>query len=202
MLIYTFLSHFGKRARELRFGDYRKSTLTYDVLGGSTVYESTIRDLKVAIDRLQAEKQRIDEQVQALESSLRYFESQERGDAPPPPDATLPNSNQTRLEAVGQEPRQGADSSLRDAIADILSVDGTLHRRDIYERLVNRGVQIGGQNPISNVSAHLSIDSRFENVGRGLWQLAKQDEEATIFAADILNERSSDGEEDDDDVPW
>ena len=166
------------------------------------MYESTVRDLKVAIDRLQAEKQRIDEQVQALESSLRYFESQERGDAPPPPDATLPNSNQTRLEAVGQESRQGADNSLRDAIADILSVDGTLHRRDIYERLVNRGVQIGGQNPISNVSAHLSIDSRFENVGRGLWQLAKQDEEATIFAADILNERGSDGEEDDDDVPW
>ena len=165
------------------------------------MYESTIRDLKVAIDRLQAEKQRIDEQVQALESSLRYFESQERGDALPPPDATLPNSNQPRLEAVGQESRQHADNSLRDAIAEILAAEGTLHRREIYDGLVKRGVPIGGQNPISNVSAHLSIDSRFENVGRRVWQLATHDDETTVNTNDIGSESGSE-EAEEDDVPW
>ena len=70
------------------------------------MYESTIRDLKGAIERLRAERRRIDEQVQVLESSLRYFESQEHGDAPPPPAAPLPNSDRARLEDLWQESRQ------------------------------------------------------------------------------------------------
>ena len=54
----------------------------FDAKGGGTVYESTIADLKAAIGSLETEKQRIDEQLRALETTLRYFENREGGDGP------------------------------------------------------------------------------------------------------------------------
>ena len=90
---------------------------------------------------------------------------------------------------------------MRDAIAEILAAEGTLHRREIYDGLVKRCVQIGGQNPISNVSVHLSMDSRFENVGREVWQLAAHNDETTVNTNDIGSESGLE-EAEDDDVPW
>ena len=77
-------------------------------------------------------------------------------------------------------------------MAEILAAEGPLHRQEIYESLVKLGVQIGGQDPINNLGAHLSLDSRFENVGVGVWQLTEPRTEAATGG----------DEEEGDDVPW
>ena len=74
----------------------------------------------------------------------------------------------------GKEKREGGtDNDLRNAIADILASDGPLHRREIHDRLLEMGVRIGGRDSVNNVGAHLSIDQRFRNVGRGMWDLTE-----------------------------
>ena len=156
------------------------------------VYETTIRDLEQAISNLKAEKERIDQQLQALSASLHYFEGQEstservgkRPQTPPP--------GQADSESSERKKQGGPDGGLRNAMAEILAAEGPLHRREIYERLVRLGVQIGGQDPINNLSAHLSLDSRFENVGVGIWQLREPQTEAGVDAEEVEEE----------DVPW
>ena len=155
-------------------------------------YESTISDLKAAISRLETEKRHIDEQLLALSSSLRYFEALETGGEQPVPKQS--NSTQVHSDSSGRAQYQGTDNNLRDAMAEILAAEGPLHRREIYDRLMRLGVPIGGQDPINNVGAHLSIDSRFENVGRGMWQLSEPGDEADIG--------ENDSNEEEGDVPW
>ena len=60
---------------------------------------------------------------------------------------------------------------LRDAMHDVLSVEHPLHRKVIYERLVEKGVAVNGRNPVNNVGAHLSADDRFKSLGKGMWDL-------------------------------
>ncbi len=156
------------------------------------MHESTITDLKTAISRLETEKQRIDEQLRALETALRYFENRERDDGPTQAFPANQSSAHVQVESSEQTRQRVPQGSLRDAMAEILAAEGPLHRREIYERLVRLGVQIGGQNPISNVSAHLSLDPRFENVGAGVWQLTEP----------RTKEAAGGDEEEGDDVPW
>ena len=72
------------------------------------------------------------------------------------------------------------------------------------------GVHVGGQDPINNVGAHLSIDPRFTNVGRGVWGLATQDDtEPGIFGTEPEGESDSlfdnqveDDSDEEDKVAW
>ena len=59
------------------------------------------------------------------------------------------------------------------AIQAILSEDGPLHRMDILHRVQDRGVYVGGKKPIDNLATYLSIDPRFQSVGRGYWSLER-----------------------------
>lgn len=156
------------------------------------MHESTITDLKTAISRLETEKQRIDEQLRALETTLRYFENRERDDGPTQAFSAHQSSARVQVENPEHAQHRVPEGSLRDAMAEILAAEGPLHRREIYERLVRLGVPIGGQDPINNLSAHLSLDSRFENVGVGVWQLTEPQAEADAGG----------GDEEGDDVPW
>ena len=117
--------------------------------------ESTVSDLKTAITRLEVEKRRIEEQHRALVTTLRYFEGAGRGREEPH------HQHTDKLPGIP------------DAIAEILAREGPLHRSVIYDRLVEMGVHIRGRDPVNNVGAHLSIDDRFKNVGRGMWDLSK-----------------------------
>ena len=83
-------------------------------------------------------------------------------------------------------PIPNSPGGLRDTIYEILAAEGPLHRRIIHQRLVERGVRIGGQDPVNNVGAHLSLDSRFTGTGNGFWALTTID-------------NSPDGEADSDD---
>ena len=164
------------------------------------VNESTISDLKAAIKRLEVEKERIEEQRRALVTTLAYFEGHEGETQPPMALPSAPIPTQIHLESaeeVSGAQRQRAASDLRDAMAEILADEGPLHRREVYDRLVERGVYVGGQDPVNNVGAHMSIDSRFVNVGRGLWDLAASHE-----SDDEDMDDGDDSEEEEDRVPW
>ena len=151
-------------------------------------YETTIEDLKAAISRLRTEKSRIDGRIRALSASLRYFENEERSIAP-------------HFGGSDTEQSRATDNNVRDKMAAILAAGGPLHRRAIYERLVEMGVQFRGQNPINNVGTYLSTDSRFENVGRGVWQLSQPHEDV----ADNTDDNGDDNdlkEDEEESVPW
>ncbi len=158
--------------------------------------ESTISDLKAAIGKLRAERRRIEEQHRALVTTLRFFEESEPG-------TELTSSSiptQGHFESSGSQ-RKRADNDLRNAMAQILAAEGPLHRREVHDRLVEMGVHVGGQDPINNVGAHLSIDPRFTNVGRGVWGLTTQDDtEPDIFGTEPEGESDSlfDNQEEDD----
>ena len=51
-----------------------------------------------------------------------------------------------------------------------------LHKNTIYESLRGMGIEVGGQNPSHNISAHLSLDPRIKSVGDGHWALVEWDD--------------------------
>ena len=173
------------------------------------VNESTIRDLKAAIGKLRAERRRIDEQHRALLTTLRFFEDAGQRSEP---DTELPSSPiPTQRHFESSEGRSGsqrhrADNDLRNAVEEILAAEGPLHRREVHDRLVEMGVHVGGQDPVNNVGAHLSIDERFRNVGKGVWELARQDELETGFNSEDAglfdDQEDDDSEEEEDKVAW
>ena len=67
------------------------------------------------------------------------------------------------------KPQNGTfKQKITDAIHEVLN-DGPLHRRVILESVATRGVHVGGG--VHTVGAYLSVDDRFENVGKGIWGL-------------------------------
>lgn len=114
---------------------------------------STIRDLRAALEDLEEKKREIDEQYRSVAAALRYFEESKKGPRP------------RREEA--------STSNLVDAIYEVLTAERPLHRQQIYERLVEMGIGVGGQSPVDNVGAHLSRDPRFRIVGKGMWDLSE-----------------------------
>ena len=97
-------------------------------------------------------------------------------------DSTIPDPAQPTTPSDG----------LRNAISEILIAEGgPLHRRVIHSRLVESGVRIGGQDPVNNVGAHLSLDPRFRSIGDGVWDLVEADDQY-----------EEDEDEDEESVPW
>lgn len=112
---------------------------------------ATIRQLKKELVILEGKKLEIDKQVEAVHATIQY------------------------LESSPEDPGAGASrhaEGIRDAIHEVLVAERPLHRKDIHDRLVAMGIHIGGNNPVNNVGAHLSLDPRFKNVGKGIWDLA------------------------------
>lgn len=170
--------------------------------------ESTIRDLKAAIGEVEERKRQIDEEHRALLTALRYFEGQEESpegersgilDRARGVTSRLP---EVQFRRAREGARSGGTSNeLRDAIYEILSTEGPLHRGVILELLEEKGVKIPGNNPNNNLGAHLSIDPRFIIIRRGVWGLADSAVEGDGSEwgtdSDVGEER-----DDSDDVPW
>ena len=101
----------------------------------------------------------------------------------------------------GDQSESGDGGNLDDAIYAVLSAERPLHRRDIHDRVREMGVAIRGKDPVGNVSAHMSLDPRFQSVGGGLWDLVQPP------TAENDNRNQPDDSQDDDDereedVPW
>ena len=66
----------------------------------------------------------------------------------------------------------------------IIREGGPIHRRELLSLLDERGVIVGGEDTMANMSAYLSRDSRFVASGTGIWRLVEQQEQAGEIAAD------------------
>lgn len=109
----------------------------------------TITYLRKVLEELEEERDVLDKQIDSIRSTVNIVESR--------PESEQASSKQAQ--------------ALRDSIYEILSEEHPLHRRTIHDRLILRGVKVGGQDPVNTVGAHLSRDARFRNVGRGEWDL-------------------------------
>ena len=70
--------------------------------------------------------------------------------------------------------RRLRSEDLHDIMAKILDeVHVPLHYKVIYEKLLDYGIQVPGEDPVKNTGAHLSSDSQFVSMGQGEWALAK-----------------------------
>ena len=135
------------------------------------LYESTTRDLRVQVKKLETEKRELDKQLENLHGALLLFE--QKGD-----------TGRRNKGTVGQE--------LGGAIFSILTFDRPLHRKDILTRVQERGLHVGGDNPVNAVGAYLSVDDRFKNVGQGVWTLREEEAGAVNGRSDVPDEGTDD----------
>lgn len=71
-------------------------------------------------------------------------------------------------------PRNGTfGTQINAAIEAILREERPLHRTVILERLVARGIHVGGEKPLNALSSYLSIGDNFKTEGTktGIWTL-------------------------------
>ena len=147
---------------------------------------TTIQDIRTAIGGIDDEIRGMDErkaelqrQRGALVTTLRFFGGDDADLSPP-------------------APSDGRSGVLTDAVFAVLSAERPLHRRDIHDRVVEMGVNVRGQDPVSNVTAHMSADPRFHSVGGGMWDFV----DPPTTTAEAPNEYDSQDEEEEDNVPW
>ena len=112
----------------------------------------TIADLRKVLAELEEERDVLAKNIESVRNTVNLLESRN---------------------AVTSTPAQQAQT-LRDSVYQILSEQHPLHRRTIFDRLIERGIPVGGVDPVNTVGAHLSKDERFKNVGRGQWDLVER----------------------------
>lgn len=114
---------------------------------------STLRDLENEAQRLTLEREATDRRLTAIRVILSAYA-----------DASID------ADSIRAEPK-----SLRNELVAILQETGhPLHYKELYERLLERGITVNGKDPAKNVGAQLSNDMRFQKVGGGRWVLASQ----------------------------
>src|ERR1700722_17373996 len=112
---------------------------------------SIVKNLRLELERIESELARLSAEADHFRSVIAHYEAQ--GET---------------TEAV--QPAK----LLRNEIYAVLDTEGqSLPYREIYRRLLDKGITIHGQDPVKNVGAHMSSDDRFESVGGGYWGLAK-----------------------------
>ena len=148
---------------------------------------TTIQDIKTAIGGIDDEIRGMDErkaellrQRGALVTTLQFFGGN---------DADLPATSSS----------DGGSGSMNDAIFAVLSAERPLHRRVIHDRVVEMGVTVRGRDPVSNVTAHMSLDPRFHSIGGGMWDFV---DPPTTTAEEPNGDDTQDNEDEEDNVPW
>ena len=130
--------------------------------------ESILRGLRAKVKNLEIKKREIDKEVESLHVVIRVFERSEQ--------------SQDTL------PKDSFAERISNAMYVILHDEGgPLHRTVILERIQEQGIYIGGKKPVNSVGSYLSLDDRFVNVGRGMWDLAERVSESNtlpLYTAD------------------
>ena len=111
------------------------------------------------------------------------------------PVAPQPVGGQPMRDQVNAVQSATSSNAMREAVVDILSSERPLHRRAIYQRLLDRGIHVGGRSPVNNLGAHMSADPRMKSNGNGYWTLAAE-------TTDSKGQLEPVEEYDDEDVPW
>ena len=115
-----------------------------------TMPSTDLRRLKHTLERIENERDKLDKLAEHFRGVITYYEKEPSGQPPPlSPAQEMDNTIELILNAHGE----------------------ALHPRIVYERLLERGIKVPGENPVNNTRSHLSLDDRFEPVGNGLWGL-------------------------------
>ena len=64
-------------------------------------------------------------------------------------------------------------AQVTDIVEAMLRKHGPQHRKALLQMVEASGVIVGGQSPVSNMSAYLSRDKRFRSNGDGLWSIVQ-----------------------------
>jgi HB1, ASXL, restriction endonuclease HTH domain len=107
--------------------------------------------LRSEIEKAERELAEVTQRLEHLRYTLAYHEQQDGTEEGPHPAKVVPNAIYEILDGEGRE----------------------LYYKEIYRRLQERKIVVKGQNPASNVISHMSGDTRFVNMGRGIWGLKK-----------------------------
>lgn len=129
---------------------------------------SLIKKLRKELDGLLARIAKLEEQANGMRATIAYL-TEKDGQSLVSPARTLSSKTPQKP----GEPAQSDTSMLMSVMKEILEANGRpMHRRAILEALSARGISMGGQSPINNVSAHLSLGKHiFKSVGGGYWAL-------------------------------
>ena len=141
--------------------------------------QSTDVELRALLKELEAKKQKIDKEFEALHIVIRLNQERSNG-----------------IDASGRRASTYAQE-LTDAIYDTLSSERPLHRVNILGKVSERGVHVGGSKPVNSIGSYLSTDPRFKNCGRGMWTLTEEPQ-AVDNTPDVPDGMDSEA----DDRPW
>lgn len=115
--------------------------------------------LHIDVEQMQREYDRLVEQLREIEDVADRFGIPLRGRpvAAAAADTALPGT------------------TVRDAVYQILSGRvGPMHISQIFETLIDMGIEIGGKTPKNTLFATIRGDKRFVNLGRNTWDLAER----------------------------
>ena len=116
-----------------------------------TMARMDLRQLRKDLTHIEAEVAKLQKKAQDFRGVIAFYE--EAGE--------------------GAGPSKTPGKELDDTIVLILEAEGKpLHPKTVCERLGERGIKVPGQNPVSNVRAHMSGDERCVPTRKdGLWGL-------------------------------
>ena len=132
---------------------------TIEQWGSIMSNESVLRGLRAKVKDLAIKKREIDKEVESLHVVIGVFERNEQ------------SQDSLNKDSFGEK--------IGTAIYGILHNEGgPLHRSEILSRIQEQGIHVGGKNPVNSVGTYLSLDDRFVNVGRSMWDLAEREPES------------------------
>lgn len=126
-------------------------------LGDVMNTRAIIRQLTSEVAERKTQRQALDMEIDALEKAISVLS----GNTPP----------------AARSSRQNGSSyanTITNAIHDVLLEERPLRREAILEKVLGKGIHVGGKTPIATLGSYLSTDERFRNVGRGTWTLANE----------------------------
>ena len=149
-------------------------------------YASTFKEISNELERLKEQKDELDKRVANLEGTLLYFRELMETEQPSSSPQIIKDNVYNRLTHVGRP----------------------VHRKDLFEYLQQLGIKVNGQNPVGNMTAHMSQDDRFESVGDGRWGLlewthpSKRGEGSGVIYVPSIREPDTSPRSEPDDLPF
>ena len=80
----------------------------------------------------------------------------------------------SRIFGESQQQARSFKELLTDTICEVLTEDRPLHRTDVLERVVAKGVHVGGNDPLATIAPYMTADPRFTSDGKGNWTLSEE----------------------------
>lgn len=142
-----------------------------------------LTSLRAEISALEADLHRDPRylKLRSLQDVLRLYEGGAVFDVEP--EKIESDEGPPTVSSQGPKEGQGRQPSETRVRAVALSADFIRGRmsptptRELYSMLVEHGVEIGGKEPVSNLSAILSKSERFKSIGRSGWLLERDQSE-------------------------